>query len=77
MTVGELMELLESFSPDAEIRLASQPSWPMEYSLATVGSIDADDEDEDGEDGEVVYLAEGTQIGYLPGAVASQLGWGR
>lgn len=25
----------------------------------------------------IVYIAEGTQIGYLPGAVTKQLGWGR
>jgi hypothetical protein len=33
MTVGELLELLEDFPEDAEVRLAHQPSWPFEYSI--------------------------------------------
>lgn len=31
MIVYELKRLLEDFDDDAEVRLASQPGWPMEY----------------------------------------------
>jgi hypothetical protein len=37
MKVSELIEALgELESPDAEVRFASQPSWPFEYSIKTV-----------------------------------------
>ena len=71
MTVMELMEILEQFDEDAEIRIASQPSWPFENTVSYAYS--ATDE------GEVVYLAEGAQIGYLPGYIKDKLignGWG-
>ncbi len=66
LTVEELVELLEQFPPEAEVRIAQQPSWPFEYS---VGEVAAPDE------GKVVYIAEGAQLGYLPGEVSSELGW--
>ena len=90
MTVGELLELLEDFPEDAEVRLAHQPSWPFEYSIETVADsageqtscsecgIDWDEHDEeccDEKRPDVVYIAEGEQIGYLPGAAARALGW--
>jgi hypothetical protein len=99
MTVGELLELLEDFPEDAEVRLAHQPSWPFEYSIETVADsageqtscsecgIDWDEHDEEGCDEKrpelpdlideppVVYIAEGEQIGYLPGSAARALGW--
>ncbi len=31
MTVGELIEYLEDFGPEAEVRLAQQPQWAFEY----------------------------------------------
>ena len=33
MIVYELKRLLEDFDDDAEVRLASQPSWPLEYHI--------------------------------------------
>ena len=33
MTVQELIELLEDCLPEAEIRLASQPGWPLAFQL--------------------------------------------
>lgn len=121
MTVQELIDELETLNPDAEVRLAFQPSWPFEHSLGTVaeynaresyeivqGDYDGEglawwimntdaDEDSDNahgpyetrtdaeealdellqdepEDG-VVYLGEGAQLGYLPGAAKQALGW--
>lgn len=65
MTVAELIELLSDLDPEAEVRLAVQPSWPFEHHLAP----------EVAEVGGRVWLAESGQIGYLPGEVAEELGW--
>jgi hypothetical protein len=70
MTAAELIEALADVDPDAEVRLAHQPRWPLEYGLADAVPIDSDD-------GPVVYLVEGAQLGYLPGEAADALGWGR
>lgn len=75
MTVGELMERLEDLNPDAEIRLMIQRHYPLEshvYGICDGQELqrgDGDDEDDDGDDdhdGEtmVVYIVEGSQIGY-------------
>jgi hypothetical protein len=75
LTVGDLKEMLEEFDDDAEVRLASQPNWPFEYSVLGVvdGNLLTDrEEDENGdylpEDNEYsgkVYLVEGNQLGYF------------
>lgn len=80
MTVRELINLLEDYNEDAEVRIAHQPSWPFEYSIGNVvGCEGADHEDEDAEpnddDALVVYIGEGDQLGYLPGSVCCELGW--
>ena len=64
MTVGELKEALQSLDDDAEVHLAMQPSWPMEYAVDYVMPT-----------ADVVYLVELDQIGYLPSVVTDQLGW--
>jgi len=64
MTVERLIELLEQFNPEARVRIASGKGWPMEYELADVEAT-----------GDVVYLAEGSQIGYLPQEAAVAVGW--
>jgi hypothetical protein len=94
-----------------EVRFASQPSWPFEYSIRQVVTPEADQEcqecggafdDHDPEcpnlvnphacancgnnpgqhepgcpqaTGTVVYLGEGSQLGYLPGPAKNALGW--
>lgn len=102
MTIRELIEELEYAAELAgggvEVRYASQPSYPFEYSLGDVAVMvketreDAlrnemrdegmtDEEinkwlEENNETGEdVVYLAEGSQLGYLPADVKESLGW--
>lgn len=97
MNVAELVEYLEDLDPETEVRLATQPNWPFEYSVGeivlpdqvgrTCPNCDNDDvhglkcydcgqELEPADDGPgVVYLAENNQLGYLPGAVSSELGW--
>jgi hypothetical protein len=69
MTVAELAETLTDLDPEAEVRLAHQPRWAFEYSLAAVEQVDTEAA------GPVVYLAEGSQLGYLPGEAAEALGW--
>lgn len=86
ITVGDLLGMLEGLDEDMEVRFASQPSWPFEYSINGAEVVDLnqpdDDEDtrtdEDREDDadEVLYLVEGNQIGYLPGVVTRAIGWG-
>lgn len=69
MTVRELTEMLSEHDDDTEVRLAFQPSWPLQYHA---GGVAADDETN------VVYISEGGQVydtPYLPGNVSEQLGW--
>ena len=67
MKVKELIEYLEGMNPEAEVRLAMQPSWPFEYSIQN--------DVVESEDGERVYLAESRQLDYLNGEVQEALGW--
>lgn len=70
MTVEDLIEELENYPDNAEVRLALQPHYPMEHYIGRVVSV----EEPDGKS--VVYIAETTGgNGYLPGAVAEELGW--
>jgi hypothetical protein len=69
--VSELLEALSEFPEDAEVRLASQPSWPMDFRLDGPTGVQHDDET----DAAVVYLTEAEHVGYLPGFVARELGW--
>lgn len=77
LTVRELMDLLASEDPDAEVRLMTQPSCPFEYATKPYlwtpeqqldPNPDSDDPDDVfmpyGDDGSVVYLVEGEQLGY-------------
>lgn len=40
MTVRDLMEILEMFDEDAEVKLAYQPSWPLCAAVASVKKKD-------------------------------------
>lgn len=79
MTVSELIDLLKSYDGDAEVRLATQIEWPFEYTVRSVASAEemlrlaghflttvrfGDVEAEDAPN--IVYIAEGEQLGYLP-----------
>ena len=82
MTVEELIELLEQFNPEAEVRIASGQGWPMEYELGDVApnsdelaDVLTDDDEARRAIRPVVYLAEGPQIGYLPHEAAVAVGW--
>ncbi len=70
MRISELIEELEAIQDaypdrDPEVRLAIQPQWAFEYSIHSISCL----EGLKGEDAPVVYLSEGSQLGYLPRAV--------
>ena len=74
MTVQELIDLLSTMNPEAEVRIAHQPSYPFELSVGNVLEADVTDEQDEIEtDTQVVYIDEGKQLGYLPGEVKSAL----
>jgi hypothetical protein len=70
MKVRELIEYLENFDEESEVRLAMQPSWPFEYSIGEVEEVELEDEGET-----VVYISEDRQLRYLPGEVKERLMW--
>ena len=70
MKVIELLEALSDLPEDAEVMLASQPAWPFEYTLGEPVVVEYDD------GAPTVYLPEGQQVRYLPGAAARELGGG-
>ena len=72
-TLRDLIEMLEEaateLGDDTKVRLVMQPSWPMEYEIAGVVSgqqinDEGDENDQDVADDNVLYLVEGSQIGY-------------
>ena len=73
MKVDELIEILEGYRDeiggDAEVRLMTQQNWPFENSihgLASGAEINdsEDDDDDDVANDAVVYIVEGSQLGY-------------
>ena len=79
MKAKELIEELEyaisiNGGNDVEVRTAQQPKWAFEYSIESAVTIEVEDENTD-EKEKVVYLSEGSQIGYLPELASSELGW--
>ena len=79
MKASELIEELQwaisnANGKDVEVRIAQQPKWAFEYTVDTAVSINTNEEPT--EDNEwVVYLSEGSQLGYLPEYAATELGW--
>jgi hypothetical protein len=74
MTVADLIAELEFMNPDTEVRFASQPNWPFEYSIYDIVEVEVEKRNTD-ETETVVYLVEGSQIGYLPSEAKDELGW--
>lgn len=75
MTVQELIDELEMMDPNAEVRLAMQPSWPFEYSIDQIAEVSVVNKFDEEVEKKVLYLSEGSQLGYLPGHVGEELGW--
>lgn len=83
-TVADLIDRLREFPEDAEVFLATQPSWPFEHGISDVIGVGNNDKNDDEYDDEYddddnsvtrVYLGDGGQIRYLPGDAAKELGW--
>ncbi len=74
MIVCELIEVLEGFDEEMEVRLAIQPNWPFEHNIDDVLSAEVHD-DLSGQDVSILYIGEGHQLGYLPGVAKEALGW--
>lgn len=70
--IEELEDLAEEFGDEADVRLAIQPRWAFQHSIAQAIGVRLR---EHGEAQPVIYLGEGNQIGYLPHAPAVALGW--
>ena len=74
MTVDELIELLSEIPGDTEVRIASQPSWPVEHEIAGIhlrGPV-CDMEDAPPP---CCFIIEGDQLGYLDAHVSKAIGW--
>jgi len=65
MTVRELIEILEDFEEahgeDTEVRLLTQPNWPLEYEIDSVKICKEENEELEEP---ILFLLEGRQIGY-------------
>jgi hypothetical protein len=73
MTVEELIALLEDCDPEAEVRLAHQPSWPLAFELRGVAV--PDDAGYEGDEADapkpgVVWLVEGSHPDDSPYALS-------
>jgi len=67
-TVAQLIEQLNNFDPDAEVRIASfGHRSAFSYFVGGADEFTTDDDT-------VVYLAEGGQEGYLPSGVRQGMG---
>ncbi len=70
MTVGDLLDLMDGYDEEVEVRFATQPSYPLEYEIGGADSVMLD-----GNGTEILYLIEGNQLGYLPSKVTEAIGW--
>jgi hypothetical protein len=55
------------------VRTAQQPQWAFEYTIDQAVTVEVENDEEKME--KVVYLAEGSQLGYLNELASSELGW--
>ena len=78
MKAKELIEELEyaisvNDGNDVEVRTAQQPKWAFEYTIDQAITVEVENDDEQKE--KIVYLGEGSQLGYLNELASSELGW--
>jgi hypothetical protein len=74
--IDQLEDLAAEFGDDAEVRLAQQPRWAFEYSLGEIAGVQARPASGRREATPAcIYLAEGSQLGYLPTRAATALDW--
>ncbi|APU15281.1 MULTISPECIES: hypothetical protein [Actinoalloteichus] len=78
LTVGMLIDQLTAFDPEASVRLAFQPAWPLEYDVERVTGSHTPPGDDDLDDAPgVVWIGQGDHIGYLPETATDAMGWQR
>lgn len=70
MTVADLIEMLQNEDSTAKVQLGYQPNYPLASHIDSVTTI-RDSLDRSGQSDyedqlDIVYILEGTQIGYLP-----------
>jgi hypothetical protein len=76
-TVGELVAALTGYPPQTRVQLAVAPGYPQ---AATIGVIACSPDDAEGDgcqpaaEERIVWISEGTQLGYLPEIARSALG---
>jgi len=82
MTLQDLIDQLQDLADDCdptttEVRLAIQPRWAFEHSIANVEMVEptAREQKRNPDAPSVIYIGEGNQIGYLPTAAGVALGW--
>ena len=81
VTVGELIEMLKDYPESAQVKIAIQPSWPMEHSLdRNVGPTvlvepEQYQDDESYDENTVVYLIASDDGDYLPELARKEIGW--
>ena len=78
MTVSQLIELLSEMDPGDEVRLATQPSYPLAFHIAGVAALDnEDDPGQDELEPGVVWIAAGDHPDqpYAPAAAFDQAQW--
>jgi hypothetical protein len=73
MKVYQLIQALQQYRGMAEVRIASQPSLPVEVEIDSLASQRWIDKR--GHVDEVVFLVEGEQLGELAPALAVDIGW--
>lgn len=84
MTVADLIHVLTQACEnadvsidDVEVRLAHQAHWPFEYEIDSGPDITVVEVQNDAYEryDKILYLPEGSQLGYLPHEAAVSLGW--
>ena len=89
--ISELQEIEQECGEDTEVRLAFQPSWPLQYNIGQVVIVGGDQfevDDDYYEEGDenyndapeepIIYISEAGQVydsPYLSGAASTALGW--
>ena len=77
-TVGELVAALTAYPPQTRVQLAVAPGYPQAATISAI-ACSPDDADRDGREPDpdeerVVWISEGTQLGYLPEIARNALG---
>ena len=69
--IQTLEEMVEIHGENCDVLLAIQPSWAFEHNIGPIAAVQPEDDSQP----VTIYIGEGTQIRYLPGAAKEEL-WG-